>query len=696
MRTSERVAAGATDISDAHGFGSAVRVPCGAYGPSLPRVMRRRLALAALLALAAAVPAAASAAPPTAPATGPRTASVLTDPAAAGLTPCDLGAGAPTRCGRLAVPLDRADPGSARISVGYAWIPATGRSTGTVLAMEGGPGYPSTGTAADFLTMLGPLHADHDLLLVDARGTGRSTPIDCRPLQTLTPPAPRPTLLAAAGACGDQLDHTWKDADGTWQHGSQLFTTAATVADVTDVVAHLHLTGLDLYGDSYGSYFAQAFLARHGDLLRSAPLDSTYETVGLDPWYRTSAVVAHRAFDATCRRSATCPPGSWERIGQLAARLRTHPVSGLVPGTDGTRRPTTVDVQALVNLVNDAGYDAEVYRQLDPAVRAALAGDPLPVLRLYAQDIGVDYSDYAGPARAYSDGLYLAVACSDYPQLFDLRAPVAERKRQLAMAIAGADPSWFAPFTAAEWTSVLDYTETYAGCLTWPAPIGPVEPAVPAGAPLDPAGVPVLILTGEVDSLTPDLGAHHVARQIGPAATVLEAANNPHLVALEDAQSTCGAQAVRRFVRTLTPPGPDCLAGIAPLVLRAQFPTTLGTTTPAGVVSGTADTPTRRAASLAWQAVWDAAARYDVVDGRTDAGLRGGRVDYARNGSRLVLDHDRLAGDASITGAVDTAEGGTVTVHADDGRTWRVHVGPLTADGTGTVRVGGAVLRAVA
>ncbi len=143
---------------------------------------------------------------------------------------------------------------------------------------------------------------------------------------------------------------------------------------------------------------------------------------------------------------------------------------------------------------------------------------------------------------------------------------------------------------------------------------------MPAGAPLDPAGVPVLVLTGEVDSLTPDIGARHVARQIGPAATVFEAANNPHLVALEGRPEHVRRPGVRRFVRTLVAPGPDCLAGIAPLVLRAQFPATLATTTPASVVSGAADAGTRRAASLAWQAVWDAAARYDVVDGRTDAG----------------------------------------------------------------------------
>ena len=615
------------------------------------------------------------------------------------LQPCSLGAGRATWCGSLPVPLDRSDPASATIRVGFAWLPANGRSAGTVLAQEGGPGYPATGTAADFVTMLGPVLRDHDLLLVDARGTGRSTPIDCRPLQGLTPPAPRPVLLDAARRCGQQLDHTWRRTDGRWQHGSQAFTTAATVEDTAAVVRLLHRSGVDLYGDSYGSYFAQSFLSRHPGLLRSVTLDSTYETVGLDPWYRTSAVVARRALDAVCRRSPACAAAtagtstSWERIGRLAQRLRAHPVSGLAPGTDGHRRPVTVDVRALVNLVNDAGYDAEVYRQLDPAVRAALAGDPLPLLRLYAQDIGYDYSDYDGPARAYSDGAYLAVACTDYPQLFESRAPEATRRAELATALAGADPSWFAPFTPVEWTSMLDYTETYAGCLTWPAPVGSVEPPVSPGAALDPGHVPVLVLTGDLDSLTPDIGALHVARQIGSAATVLEATNVPHLVALENAQSTCGARAVQTFVATLRVVGPGCFASIAPLVVRAGFRTTLRTASPGEVVTGSPSALARRAASVAWGATLDASYRYDVVDGHLDAGLRGGRVNVTDGGRVARLDHLRWVGDATVTGTVDLRTGGVVTVRADDGRVWLVRLPGITVDGVGTVHVDGGIVR---
>lgn len=616
------------------------------------------------------------------------------------LQPCDLGAGRLTWCGSLAVPLDRSDRGSAEIRVGFAWLPATGRSVGAVLTQEGGPGYPATGTAAGFVSMLGPVLDDHDLLLVDARGTGRSAVIDCRPLQDLAPPAARPALLAAAGRCGDRLDHTWRRSDGTWQHGSQLFTTAATVEDTAAVVRRLGTEPVDLYGDSYGSYFAQSFMSRHPELLRTVTLDSTYETVGLDPWYRTSAVVAHRALDLACQRSAACAAvqtpasgTSWDRIGRLVQRLRAHPVSGLAPATDGTRRPVTVDVRALVNMVNDAGYDAEVYRQLDPAVRAALAGDPLPLMRLYAQDIGYDYGDYDGPARSYSDAAYLAVACTDYPQLFDMRAATATRRAQLASAVAGADPSWFAPFTASEWTSMLDYTETYAGCLTWPAPVGALDPPVRAGAPLDPGHVPVLVLTGEFDSLTPDLGARHVARQIGSTATVLEAANNPHLVALEDAQTTCGAAAVRTFIASHRVVGPRCLASVAPLVLRAGFPTTLGQASPGVVAAGSPSAAARRAASVAWGAVLDAAYRYAVVAGRTDAGLRGGQVVVGDGGRVVRLEHLRWVGDATVTGMVDLTTGGTVTVRADDGQAWAIRLPGLTVDGIGLVQVDRATVR---
>ncbi len=46
---------------------------------------------------------------------------------------------------------------------------------------------------------------------------------------------------------------------------------------------------MTIYGDSYGSWFTQAFIARHPTMVRAVILDSTYYLRGLSPWYESSA-----------------------------------------------------------------------------------------------------------------------------------------------------------------------------------------------------------------------------------------------------------------------------------------------------------------------------------------------------------------------------------------------------------------------
>jgi hypothetical protein len=88
-----------------------------------------------------------------------------------------------TFCGHLAVPLDYSSAASPRIQLGFRWLPARHRPAGTILAVEGGPGYASTGSEPEYLAMTGPLRATRNLLLVDLRGTGTSTPLNCRGLE---------------------------------------------------------------------------------------------------------------------------------------------------------------------------------------------------------------------------------------------------------------------------------------------------------------------------------------------------------------------------------------------------------------------------------------------------------------------------------------------------------------------------------
>jgi hypothetical protein len=144
-------------------------------------------------------------------------------------------------CGSLQVPLDYADATAGTITVGFAWFPAAGRPDGTIVAMEGGPGYPSTGTAPDFLTLFGRCCAQRNLLVVDARGTGRSTPVDCPALQAYAGSTATDAYRRLAGACGDSLNHTFRRADGSFVHASDLFGTANVARDVGRVIGVLHL-----------------------------------------------------------------------------------------------------------------------------------------------------------------------------------------------------------------------------------------------------------------------------------------------------------------------------------------------------------------------------------------------------------------------------------------------------------------------
>ena len=108
-------------------------------------------------------------------------------------------------------------------------------------------------------------------------------------------------------------------------HASDLFNTAYSARDVSRVLSALRVGQVDLYGDSYGSWFAQVLASRYPQQFRSVTLDSTYQVLGLDPWYTSTVVTARQAFEQACDRWRPCDsaagPGAWSRISKLAARL---------------------------------------------------------------------------------------------------------------------------------------------------------------------------------------------------------------------------------------------------------------------------------------------------------------------------------------------------------------------------------------
>jgi pimeloyl-ACP methyl ester carboxylesterase len=274
--------------------------------------------------------------------------------------------------------------------------------------------------------------------------------------------------------------------------------------------------------------------------------------------------------------------------------------------------------------------------------------DAAPLLRLAALSLGFDDTNYSLPE--FSDGLYFAVGCTDYVQLFSRSAPPAVRQRQYAAALRREPAGTFAPFSVRQWTSLDQYTEAYSGCLDWPTPARLVTP-ITRRPPLVPARLPVLILSGSLDSLTPRLGgATLVARQMGRSARLVTFANLTH-VTLQDANDACPASVYQRFV--LDPGGlrhenVSCAQRVTPVHTVGRYPRWLAGATPARPLPGnTAGRLARQAATVALASVGDEISRWPLLSGDRDRGLLGGTVRF-RPGRTIVI---TLRGARWVTGA---------------------------------------------
>ncbi len=533
-------------------------------------------------------------------------------------------------CGRLERPLDPAGQVPGRVGIGFEYYPRRDRTLpalGLIVATEGGPGYATTASRNNYLDLFDPLLDRRDLLLMDNRGTGTSAAIDCRELQ-----AHPIQTVAAVGACGRTLGRA-----------ADYYGTGLAADDLAALLEALGAPRIDLYGDSYGTFFGQVFAARHPGRLRSLVLDGAYPVIGEDPFYGAAGSAVRRDTDIVCRRAPTCrdlPGTSLARIGRLLDRLRAHPFTATTADTDGTRMSVTADAPAIGNILYDGTSGSLNDRELDAAARALFdAGDPVPLLRLIAENVRTEGDGLpAGPPATYSRGLNMAVSCMDYPQLYDMTAPFAVRRAQAAARIAAkekADPGVYAPLTIAEWLVVpLDLSELDM-CLDWPVAAPPYPPGrpIPSGARFP--AVPTLVLSGELDSLTTPEEAETVTRQF-PAARHIVLANSFHVDAVGDTDD-CASVLVRRFVATLDAGDAGCAARVKPLRLPPGFYRHAAEVPAAVALAGNRAAPDGLAqAAAAVQTAGDALARWWLAAGDMP-GLRGGSFGVAVNGNVVTV-----------------------------------------------------------
>lgn len=457
-------------------------------------------------------------------------------------------------CGRVTVPLDRtgALPGAVRLRVRA--LPS-GRATAfdaakpTVVALAGGPGQAAVPLLGDFASALAPALRARQLVVFDQRGTGGSGRLRCSALSGAG------GLVEVIGRCAGELGPR-----------RTVYTTAASVADLEAVRAALGVERLTLFGTSYGTKVALLYAAAHPQRVERLVLDSVVPPEGTDPFQRSTLASIPRVLRTLCARACSFTRDAAADVARLARKLSRRPLRGTVIAGDGRPRGASIGEPGLLALLLTGDFDRFLRAGTPAAVRAALDGDPAPLLRLTARTStgGLAPSDD-------SDALFAATTCQDGIVPWPPGTPVAER-RALVDAAAHAIPDRaFRPFDRA----TVRALGTADLCRAWPeAPIEQQPPPLPA--------TPTLILSGDDDLRTPRADAETLAARL-PDARLLRVQDAGHGALFSDA-TDCASSAVTAFFDGK--PVGRCrrhARAAAPLPLP---PRRLGALRPAGRLSG--------------------------------------------------------------------------------------------------------------
>lgn len=423
--------------------------------------------------------------------------------------PCPVTAPTPVEveCGTLTVPESRG-AGDRQVQMAVVRLKATGAPVqDPVLYLEGGPGGSAIAGIEAWTDPPSPILEHHDVILVDPRGTGYSSPrLTCDP--EFDDPAneavPKTTLL---GRCHQRL------VDG----GIALdrYNTSDTAADLVDLRSALDIGQWNVLGVSYGTRLALALMARDPAGTRSAVLDSVYPAgvLALDD-EPTNAYAALHALLAGCVADRSCAaayPDLEARLLRTVRDLDRQPVTINVDDGDGGSKPIEFQGFDLVDHLFLGLYSNELIPDIPHAIDLAATGDLQGAVGLLAPETtpGANTPDSmpAGPggpdaslspARpGDSDGLYYAVECRES----------APHNSPTGVEAASQDiPAALREDLVAGAVGELD------SCAAWPVTAQPLDPVA--------SDVPTLLLGGTYDPITPPRWAHEAARTLSRSEVV--------------------------------------------------------------------------------------------------------------------------------------------------------------------------------
>lgn len=400
-------------------------------------------------------------------------------------------------CGVLTVPEDRANPQSAflRLAVAIIHSPNPHPLPDPVLYLAGGPGSNALSELESWLDM--PFLAKRDLILVDQRGTGYSTPrLDCPELLRLD------DMNLGTQMCRDRLT----------QAGINLaaYNSAESAADMNDLRLALGIEEWNLLGISYGTRLALTILRDYPQGVRSVILDSSYPPqVNAYEEHPINGARAFASLFRDCAAHSACNqayPDLDNRFYELVMQLNRDPVRYQLEDPL-TRQPLekVLTGDMLVNQVFRALYSTEAIPYLPFGISLMTDGEyelGLAVIegQVSAEMAATSMKERAGEMGGLSLpvlevverespevqglGVYNSVQCREELPFNDIQAIFASANGELPPALRDG---FLGKIEAA-----------FETCSIWNvSAAGPIETQPVSSA------VPALVLAGQYDPITP-------------------------------------------------------------------------------------------------------------------------------------------------------------------------------------------------
>lgn len=370
------------------------------------------------------------------------------------------------KCGTLLVPENYQQESGKDISINFTVLPAIDNSQNKapMMFLAGGPGQSATSLASGLYRAFNEVRKTRDIILVDQRGTGKSSPLQCDDAVKLDP---------YTSWSKDFDQQQVKDCLSSFDVDLTQFNSENAIRDFDQVRSALGHEKLAIYGGSYGTRAGLVYMRLFPDSLESVVLDSVGPIeVPIGPFGKSAA----RSFDMlieNCQAETSCQqayPNLRADFDKVVAALKETPKQITMPHPRlGSTTTMNLDREKFISTIFMQLYSTETRSLVPLVIHQAAQGNFAPFAGLTAM---------GDTEPAMYVGLTFNIVCNeDYPKVGH------------AGFLSDADNTFNQEISHKGWK---------LACPIWPQ----YRPSSEFYKPIT-ANIPTLIISGDLDPVTP-------------------------------------------------------------------------------------------------------------------------------------------------------------------------------------------------